>query len=316
VKKYKNTLKSIFLVNRFLNYYYREEGIIFLMHRVAPLEEGRLFANENMKITPQFLDDLILKMGAEYVFITLDELYLSRIEKKPFKKKFIIFTFDDGYSDNYTNAYPIFKKYNIPFTIYLTTGFPDRKVILWWYIIEDLILRNEIIELMDGSIFICSGHNEKTESFFNLRNKIIQLTGRNIEDRLKYLFSNYNIDYYKKVGELALTWEQIIEMRNSNLCTIAAHSITHPSLKLLDDKDLIDEIVESKNTIELKIRKEVAHFAYPFGTSNEVGLRECDIIRKLKFKTAVMANGGKILHNKKYEFYSLPRLNLTQDFSY
>lgn len=269
-----------------------------------------------MKITPQFLDDLILEMEDKYVFTTLDELYLSRIEKKPFKKKFIIFTFDDGYIDNYEYAYPIFKKYNVPFTIYLTTGFPDKNVIMWWYIIEDLILGNKRIELMDGSIYKCSDLNERTESFLNLRNKFIQMSGKNTESRLGHLFRNYYIDYYKKVGELAISWEQIIEMSNSNICTIAAHSVTHPTFNLLSIEDLVDEINRSKEIIESYIKKPVCHFAYPFGTSNEVGEREFEIIKKLKFKTAVMANGGKILHHKKYEFYSLPRLNLTQDYSY
>jgi peptidoglycan/xylan/chitin deacetylase (PgdA/CDA1 family) len=36
-------------------------------------------------------------------------------------------TFDDGYKDNYTNAYPILKELNIPATFFITTGFIDQK---------------------------------------------------------------------------------------------------------------------------------------------------------------------------------------------
>lgn len=42
----------------------------------------------------------------------------------------MVFTMDDGYKDNYTNALPIFKKYNVPYTIFVTTNFPDRQAIL------------------------------------------------------------------------------------------------------------------------------------------------------------------------------------------
>jgi peptidoglycan/xylan/chitin deacetylase (PgdA/CDA1 family) len=316
IGKLKSAIKTSLPVKMLLNLLYPEQGIIFMMHRVALFEEGRLTPNENIKITPQFLDDLILGLRDNYTFITLDEFYDSFKNGRRFKKKFAIFTFDDGYSDNYNNAFPIFKKHNTPFTIYLTTGFPDKKAILWWYIIEDIILKNEEVELSDGSVYDCSGSVEKHESFFKLRNKILRLSGNYKEDFLKQLFFRYSIDFYKTVNELALSWEQIIEMSNSGLCTIAAHSVNHPTFNIISEQELHFEMSESKNLIESKISKEVLHFAYPFGTNNEVGKREFDLAEKCHYKTAALAIGGKILYNKKCALNALPRLSLTEKFTY
>ena len=44
------------------------------------------------------------------------------IDKLGYYQKPIIITFDDGYVDNYDNAYPILKMYNIKATIFIITG--------------------------------------------------------------------------------------------------------------------------------------------------------------------------------------------------
>ena len=80
----------------------------------------------------------------DYEIISLDQLY-ERLLHNSIEKPFVCFTFDDGYVDNYEIAYPVLKKHNIPFAIYVTTSFPDNTAILWWYILEDLVLKSKVI---------------------------------------------------------------------------------------------------------------------------------------------------------------------------
>lgn len=61
-----------------------------------------------------------------YTTLTLDELYDSFENGKPVPKKSLAITFDDGYRDNYTNAYPILKKYGLKATIFVIAGFTDK----------------------------------------------------------------------------------------------------------------------------------------------------------------------------------------------
>jgi peptidoglycan/xylan/chitin deacetylase (PgdA/CDA1 family) len=54
--------------------------------------------------------------------MTTDELYSHMETKKLFPKKSVVITLDDGYEDNYTNAFPILKKYKLHATIFMITG--------------------------------------------------------------------------------------------------------------------------------------------------------------------------------------------------
>ena len=58
-----------------------------------------------------------------YHTITPDELYAFITEGKALPDNPVMITFDDGYSDNYLNAYPIMKKYGFTGTIFVVTSF-------------------------------------------------------------------------------------------------------------------------------------------------------------------------------------------------
>ena len=61
-----------------------------------------------------------------YHTINPDELYDALAGNGQLPENPVLITFDDGYEDNYTNAYPILKKYGFKATIFVVTGFLDR----------------------------------------------------------------------------------------------------------------------------------------------------------------------------------------------
>jgi peptidoglycan/xylan/chitin deacetylase (PgdA/CDA1 family) len=61
-----------------------------------------------------------------FSFITWHELYRYMQGKLQLKLPAILLTFDDGYLDNWVNAYPILKKYNAKGTIFVSSDFVDQ----------------------------------------------------------------------------------------------------------------------------------------------------------------------------------------------
>ena len=101
---------------------------------------------------------------------------------------------DDGFKDNYINALPIFKKYSIPFTIYIATGMIENEVVHVWDYLNDLIGENNEIILSDNSRYKCKSKLDKDETFLKIRDKIIKIHPENPEKNITKLFANYNID--------------------------------------------------------------------------------------------------------------------------
>jgi peptidoglycan/xylan/chitin deacetylase (PgdA/CDA1 family) len=308
IKNY--VIKTLSSIN-FIDKYFSEIAIIFMLHRVNKLDPNRLPQNENMKVTPEFLEKFILELYSKgYEFISLDELYEILKKGKDIKKKAVI-TFDDGYKDNYYIAYPLLKKYSVPFTVYITTSFPQKEAILWWYVLEDLILENNYLRLSNGLTFECCNKSQKEKVFLKVREIIKNFKKENFLSSLNQLLNNYKIDWFKKNEELCLTWDEIVELSKDKLVTIGNHTKSHLALNRLNPEELKNEIIEANKILENKISKKVEHFAYPFGSPDVIGKRELDIINRLGFKTATTTKCGFITnaHNKKIN--CLPRFFLT-----
>ena len=86
---------------------------------------------------------------SKHVPLSLKEIEEHLLLGTSLPENAVAITLDDGFEDNYTNAYPLLKKYQIPATIFLTSGlmggtnqwmnkrdFPERKMLNWQQITE------------------------------------------------------------------------------------------------------------------------------------------------------------------------------------
>lgn len=289
------------------------QGVILMLHRVSDWEIGKLFQNENMKVSPGRLESFILSHQDNYDFIRLEDVP-ARL-RSPQQKKFMVFTMDDGYKDNLTEALPVFRKHKVPFTIFITTDFPDKQALLWWYMLEDLLLSHDTITLENGETYPARTEEEKTQSFTLLRRLILSLNQENLQEEIERLFKNYPIDWVALCNQLCLSWEDIEELRREPLVTIGAHTQHHRNLKQLPSSDAVkQEVMNGWHLLAQKARLQASVFAYPFGSTNEAGPREFQALSELSntFNLAVIAHGGLV--SACSSPYALERTMLTEVF--
>ena len=283
-------------------------GVVYMLHHICAKDSKRIPTNEDLKVSPFFLEKMILKYKKSgFEFLSMDNLYKLIISHVKPEKPFVVFTIDDGYLDNYTNALPIFEKYSVPFCIFVATDFIDKKAILWWDILEDLILSHDSITI-DGRVYPCEAFQQRWDTFRYLRERILKLDQSHLEEGLNRMFTNYTIDWYKPVKQKGMTWEQVRLLASHPLCTIGGHTVSHPALNKLSYNEAKKEIQEGIMKIEKETGQSVSYFAYPYGTPNEIGVREVSIIEELGIKMAFMAHQGCLTISNMNNYSLLPRV--------
>src|ERR1041384_1012188 len=80
-----------------------------------PYQNGNIVYNENMKISPDELEAIILELKNQGVlFLSLDQLVEYHHQSYKGLERFVVITLDDGYYDNLKYGLPLFKKHNVP----------------------------------------------------------------------------------------------------------------------------------------------------------------------------------------------------------
>ena len=97
-------------------------GEVWMLHRVCRNYTPDNFLR-NYEISQEGLEKKIVEYRQKgYEFVSMEEAYARMSERHSRKGCFVAITLDDGYEDNYSVAYPIFKKYSVPFCIYVAEG--------------------------------------------------------------------------------------------------------------------------------------------------------------------------------------------------
>lgn len=237
-------------VYHILKPYFRGNGMILMFHRVLPdlNSHNRILNNLALEVSAEFLESIIVELKKDYEIISLDSLY-EKLMHNSNGKPFVCFTFDDGYVDNYEVSYPILKKHNVPFTIYVTSSFPEKKAILWWHMLESLLLNSNVItfKYSDSKYYFNTGNlKQKNNTFRQLSHLILNSPQHQIKNFIDALFHDSDCSVSAATyNSLAMTWDQIIELSNDPLVTIGAHTENHYNLKQLTAEEVKWEIISS-----------------------------------------------------------------------
>jgi len=246
----------------------------------------------NMSVSPEHFERQIRLIKKYYTPVGIDEVMKIVRTGKTDKKNAIAVTFDDGYSDNFYEAFPILRKYEIPAAIFITVSAVENNHPLWFDMITECF-RSADRKYIDLGEF---GLNKYSLSTLSERKnavrevveaaKMFSSSARN--KLINHLHDNLNPDGGSLTG-LMLDWNKISHMYEHGII-FGTHTMNHPVLTSVSISEAEKEIMDSKRILEERTGITVDYFAYPNGHRNDYNGYIKHLIKKNRFSAAFTLN--------------------------
>lgn len=225
--------------------------------------------------------------------LPLATLLQDLIEGREHLTPAVAFTIDDGYIDHAKVAAPIFAEFDCPVTTFVTTGFLDGQLWLWWdrirYIFENT-QRSSVTVSLSGVRFTYSLRDafekSRAEEDFVSRCKEVPDVDKN--QAVTQLAQSAEVDIPAKppLRFAPMTWDDLRRCEKMTM-TFGPHTVTHPVLSRASDAQSRFELVESWQRLRREAANPVAIGCYPNGRNGDFGEREIRILDSLGFLGAV-----------------------------
>ena len=281
-------------------------------HRIDDLErEGFDSFGPNVSASPE-----VFNIQMEYVSKWFNVVSVADVAnwldgRQSLPPHAALITFDDGYLDNYTNAYPILRKYNFPAVIYLATGHIDTDAPFYWDLAAYCFFhtQSDHVSFPDKTEKYWKNSAEKYQVSRDWIESLKALPDKEKKEWVSQLPNQLNVTipqgYFKK---LMMNWDQIREMQNNGI-EFGGHTRNHPILSRVSLEQARAEIEGSKADIEKELGKQVLSFAYPNGKSADVNTDLENIVSKAGYKVAfTLLNGPTSLREAKQNPYAIRRI--------
>ena len=281
--------------------------------------EDRGFLYDNF-VDADLFERQMSYLAGNYRVLSLSEMVRRIEEKRSFPKNSVVLTFDDGFKNNLTVAYPIMKRTGLSFTVFLTTGLigSDREM-LWTEKVKWMIFHTGALSLSWNV-----GGRELSFPLATPREK--EYAARRIMEDLK----TSPVDSRRKKEKLLekslaggrrvvptdgerydyLDWKDVRQMAKEGV-EFGSHTVNHPILTSLSREAAAREIRDSRERIESNTAGKCRLFSFPNGTRKDFSEIHKTILKESGYSCAATIIPG--LNDRYTDPYELRRFHVSRD---
>ena len=271
-------------------------GIVLMYHRI--LDANTDLDPHRLRVSPSNFADQLNQLGRLCRVMPLDE-FVDELERAPSPagRPAAVVTSDDGYVDNYDNAYPTLRELGMPAIVFLPTDYVDGRAGLFWWErwLEMLNLTREKRLAWDevgrGTQFDLTSRSGREEAFWTINRWLGSVATGQRERKLAELAQQ--LGYADATKPIALSWDQVREMAGSGVA-FGSHSRSHPAFSALSDAEAYGEAAESRLELERQLGQPIRHFAYPYGGRSEFRPEQGQILARAGYRSACTTWPGPV----------------------
>jgi peptidoglycan/xylan/chitin deacetylase (PgdA/CDA1 family) len=190
----------------------------------------------------------------------------------------VVVTFDDGYADTLEEALPLLEQFDVPATVFVTTGTPGRP--FWWNDLATVILHAphlpDTLDVEAGAAAFRwsswqsdtarEGRGRPREHLLRGLTRALEGLDSGTRHRALEQVRRWAGSTAPQSSVRALTQAEIGRLADSALIEIGAHTVSHPRLATIPADAQRDEMVASRRALEQVTRKRVVSCSYPYGS--------------------------------------------------
>lgn len=291
----------------------RSQVVILMYHRIFEATTDPW----NLCVSRTHFEEHLQCLRKHYSVLSLGSLVQS-LKDRQLPHRAVVLTFDDGYLDNYLNAKPLLEQYDIPATVFVSTGYVDANREFWWDELEGLLLvtpnvPEQIALPSNGTVYhwdLSEGSNSsdigqptaRTRVYSGLYQLLRPLSQEQREPILEKLRSQIQGGERGRADYRAMTSQEVTQLAESDLVEVGAHTVTHPVLSAHSEDVQRWEMFESKQRLEAMVGRPVTTFSYPYGDAGDTTYR---LAADVGFSGACTTVAASVL--SKSDPYQLPR---------
>jgi peptidoglycan/xylan/chitin deacetylase (PgdA/CDA1 family) len=274
---------------------YGWHGLMVLNYHRIGNPAGTPFDRDLYSATTADFEEQVRFLRKNFDIVGLGDLDDVLLRKS--RTRGVMITFDDGYRDNFEQAFPILKQQGAPAVFFLTTGFLDQRNVAWWDEIAWMINRSSKSVFHPGPWFsgpplVWSGAN-RDHVIARLLKVYKQLPANQTASYLEYISEETGSGRCPKseASDAWMTWDMVREMSAAGM-GIGSHTVSHPILSRLNEDQVQFELVESKRRLEQQFNISVDAISYPVGQTDSFNERSCEIVKSAGYRWAFSFYGG------------------------
>jgi peptidoglycan/xylan/chitin deacetylase (PgdA/CDA1 family) len=288
----------------------RHSARIIMYHRFAA-------GNVSRKLSLAQLEEQIRFIRRHFKVVSLSAL-VSRLRSGMAPDHgSVALTVDDAYADFGALAYPVFRKWGVPVTIYVVSEFAGGKLWLWWdairFILEQARAGHHQIRALNREDTLDLSDEVRREAAWHaLADRGLTLSPQERSQYLRDLQESFSVPLpITPVRDFAaMDWEALLDL-DPAIVEIGSHTCTHPILSHCGPEQLDHEVGGSKRIIEARLGREVRAFCYPNGQWPDVNDQVMAAARNAGYESAVMACGTLV--SKGADVFALERLHASHN---